>query len=331
MAQVKGSDGMVGLGLRYGQGTTKPNNGIMWKLVINQVAATADVYLCQIMGSNDNCGTAKQSGVPFSIGSFNNFTINFRADSSKIMMRAYLNTQAVIGGYSYWYTSLSNYPELGGAFVAAMGSTPKTFRQVIIGSNTTLHVVLQQCMNETAWQSLVSSILGIPPANVQLRTLGADAKCTKRRAGAELYNQFEFSLSGTETQTGSGLANQFIAATQDGTLSSMGVNVATVSHVVTPFEGVGMAAAAALSAGAIAGIVVGSVVAVAAVAAVAGFFVYAHTRPNPDQPIPATFKPHNPLRKTLYRLKGNSGVDTTAGGDAGGHQSITARAPETSS
>eukprot|EP00727_Mastigamoeba_balamuthi_P012044 m51a1_g7462 hypothetical protein (826) ;mRNA; f:150939-153623 len=346
------STGVVGIGMRGGQGTNGLS-GISWKLSVLSYTEgpLASAYLLQCLFRDyDECQTVAELRLAMNI--FHNFTVNFGLQCSggswNITTQPWLDGASMTGS-SYYTVDRNLFPAVGSAFIVASGGL-KTFRSPLLATRTTVQVAMQSCLTEDQWGAQVSRTLSVPGTSV------ADVRGA-RSAGSSCgdgeYDTFNVTLLDSNTTVGilgqategaqavgeltysNALASRLTEAVAGGGLANVGIAGAQAAVVFpvaagTPVASVVAAGAAAggLSAGAIVGIAVGGAVAAAAGAAVAGVAVYAATRPEPSEPVPEDFQPRNPMRKTFYKIKVARGVDVMSNGTM--HQSITGRAPPVS-
>eukprot|EP00727_Mastigamoeba_balamuthi_P010445 m51a1_g6022 hypothetical protein (1656) ;mRNA; f:85651-94698 len=339
--------GVVGIGMRMGQ-PGGDLNGISWKLRLSApsdggTTASAQLQRCFLYGTNDNCGALADLSVEMK--AFHNFTINFAQQRGNITMRPFLDGRPLMGNRYYWIER-SNFPNVGKAFLVASGAG-KHFQSPRLRTRSTVQVSMASCHTTDAWSSEVARILSVPGDFIVDVTggRGAGSQC-----GDGQFDSFNVTLLDSNATVGivaqaslpaangltqatfsNALAEQLVQTVAGGGLENMGIAGAT-AEVVTPAlaeipdgaVAVAVAEGVALSTGAIVGIAVGGGVALAAVAAGVGAGLYAATRPEPAEPMPDSYQPRNPLRKTFYKVSVSRGVDVMSGKQ---HQSITGRAP----
>eukprot|EP00727_Mastigamoeba_balamuthi_P011332 m51a1_g6821 hypothetical protein (1494) ;mRNA; r:8266-14656 len=350
----------LGIGARYGKQPYGEADCVFWKLTID-ANNNAEFRQYSVLQGNEKMAVSRNG--PFGVAfqwdpqAEHNLTVTFQDDGSKIVMVPLLDKAGIYNGQwtnqgttSFSQTPSKYWSNTGAGFIVLAGQqaymrTAGTGEALVTRSTVSLE--FDRCTTEANVRNYVKrtcqigddAIEGIAPTtpcsggNAKVFAVTFRDSRDAKNLGGEVVG---FISAGTPNfQYSAELADTLVSQINTGNPAAAGFPATSAAVVASPALATtaavtATAAAAAaggggLGAGAIVGIVIGSVAGAALLAAGVGTAVYFARLPEPAEPMPTDFQPRNPFRKTAYKMKAKKGVDVINMDKD--HRSITARAP----
>eukprot|EP01105_Mastigella_eilhardi_P016456 TRINITY_DN3763_c0_g1_i1.p1 TRINITY_DN3763_c0_g1~~TRINITY_DN3763_c0_g1_i1.p1 ORF type:complete len:650 (-),score=121.66 TRINITY_DN3763_c0_g1_i1:67-2016(-) len=314
-AVVSAKSGVVALGLRLGQ-TTGARDGLYWSLNLDaQTATFATVY----QGKDVVLHSVPLAGWNSTEGAQNLLavTLTLNISSYGFLSMAHVNGVAQAEDPAAMVPVTKMYvPAAGLAYVLATGTTPITLASPLLATYTSLMLTTTTPENCTTAPSLLrayaAALLSVPAACVIFGApVSTCANVTTSFAVAVADCPFHRLLDGAVPTAVS--SYQMAAALRDTTAAGGWPGVASAQIVADIVPSMELdPGSAGMKGGVIIAIVLGvgfgCTMAVLAVLFAAGWVsAWYATLPEPQEPVPADFRPRNPLRKALYKIHASKG------------------------
>ena len=359
---VELTSGEFGFNIRYGQGSGRNNDRIMWH--IKDIGSSPKMSICLVYYGTPYCGSYYT--INFPTNQANTIKVTMGHDSGTNILTTFrVNSDTTWTSYVYD----GYYPTVGSIsyFTSPSNGATAFLDEAVLATASVVTVSLTECIDDSEWEAMFYALTGANPAttSVQVRADGENGNCAKKSATSKVaVSSFTSvitsasvsaqSLSTILSQsTGGPIASMFgvqsittvtgpaaaAAAGLPSSVASLGPSVIATPGLVgsgagaAAAGGAGGAAAGGLSGGSIAGIVVGSVagaillagVATLVVVGIVAVAVLASGDDEDDVVSNNSGEKRKTMRQTLRGFFG--GVDVMNDPASKGHQSITARSP----
>ena len=345
---IEASSGLVGVAMRTGQ-SGQADDRLEWRFT-NMDGSSATLNWCSVYQGSTSCAKVGRYAFDSLEGEEVTILMSFDDSVNEIVSTIRWRTgdaDDVTQSVSRT-ASGDRYPSLG-VISYFVTSSYVRLSELRSATSTTLTVALEECIDDSEWESVFFEMTGVDPAltDVEIRSSGGSDACKAGEHGKALASALTFVVTSLE-QTAPSVAQSFFVAangpagaasgvTSVGSVGgSAGAAVAGVPSSAAAAGGGGGAAAGGLSGGAIAGIVIGSVAggvllvgltALVVGAVVVGAVVLSNR--SEEEPAPQQVsqeqdsRRRSSIRRRISRLFGVNVFEH----NPNVHQSITARSP----